>query len=195
MLSCHFVSCYIWSVFHIVYNITYLKKKFLKLLADLDLHNSLNLNNILASKYSSSVTKLLTWILIWLDPDSARGDGKEVFHISTYCITILWYCTLSPLRWSKLCMILPGPAGVYFVVCMALLVISLTETVLIVRLVHKQDLQAPVPHWVKYLVLERAPVLFCIHKKHRFCARLSSQTSELDRYKENNYGTGKVQHF
>lgn len=83
--------------------------------------------------------------------------------------------------------------GVYFVVCMALLVISLTETVLIVRLVHKQDLQQPVPHWVKYLVLERAPVLFCIHKKHRLCSRLSSQASDLEHYKDNNYGTGKVQ--
>lgn len=75
---------------------------------------------------------------------------------------------------------------------MALLVISLTETVLIVRLVHKQDLQTPVPHWVKYLVLERAPVLFCIHKKHRLCSRLSSQASDLEHYKDNNYGTGKV---
>lgn len=82
--------------------------------------------------------------------------------------------------------------GVYFVVCMALLVISLTETVLIVRLVHKQDLQTPVPHWVKYVVLERAPVLFCIHKKHRLCSRLSSQASDLEHYKDN-YGTGKVQ--
>uniref|UniRef100_A0A8C6J5L7 5-hydroxytryptamine receptor 3A n=1 Tax=Melopsittacus undulatus TaxID=13146 RepID=A0A8C6J5L7_MELUD len=35
--------------------------------------------------------------------------------------------------------------GIYFVVCMALLVISLTETILIVRLVHKQDLQPHVP--------------------------------------------------
>lgn len=86
-------------------------------------------------------------------------------------------------------------SGVYFVVCMALLVISLTETVLIVRLVHKQDLQTPVPHWVKYVVLERAPVLFCIHKKHRLCSRLSSQASDLDRYKDNNYGTGKVQQW
>lgn len=86
---------------------------------------------------------------------------------------------------------LPFFTGVYFVVCMALLVISLTETVLIVRLVHKQDLQTPVPHWVKYLVLERAPVLFCIHKKHRLCSRLSSQASDLD-YKDNNYGTGKI---
>uniref|UniRef100_A0A8C9EXB7 5-hydroxytryptamine receptor 3A n=1 Tax=Pavo cristatus TaxID=9049 RepID=A0A8C9EXB7_PAVCR len=35
--------------------------------------------------------------------------------------------------------------GIYFVVCMALLVISLTETIFIVRLVHKQDLQPHVP--------------------------------------------------
>uniref|UniRef100_U3I4F6 5-hydroxytryptamine receptor 3A n=1 Tax=Anas platyrhynchos platyrhynchos TaxID=8840 RepID=U3I4F6_ANAPP len=32
--------------------------------------------------------------------------------------------------------------GIYFVVCMALLVISLTETILIVRLIHNQDLQS-----------------------------------------------------
>uniref|UniRef100_A0A8B9FEP8 5-hydroxytryptamine receptor 3A n=1 Tax=Amazona collaria TaxID=241587 RepID=A0A8B9FEP8_9PSIT len=49
--------------------------------------------------------------------------------------------------------------GIYFVVCMALLVISLTETILIVRLVHKQDLQPHVPAWVKHLLLERATVL------------------------------------
>uniref|UniRef100_A0A8C3JAR5 5-hydroxytryptamine receptor 3A n=1 Tax=Calidris pygmaea TaxID=425635 RepID=A0A8C3JAR5_9CHAR len=46
--------------------------------------------------------------------------------------------------------------GIYFVVCMALLVISLTETILIVRLVHRQDLQPRVPEWVKRLLLERA---------------------------------------
>jgi hypothetical protein len=38
---------------------------------------------------------------------------------------------------------------------MALLVISLAETILIVRLVHKQDLQKPVPAWLRHLVLER----------------------------------------
>lgn len=80
----------------------------------------------------------------------------------------------------------------YFVVCMALLVISLTETVLIVRLVHKQDLQTPVPAWVKYVVLERAPVLFCIRRKHRLCSSLSSQASDLENYKDNTYGTGRT---
>uniref|UniRef100_A0A8D0EHY1 5-hydroxytryptamine receptor 3A n=1 Tax=Strix occidentalis caurina TaxID=311401 RepID=A0A8D0EHY1_STROC len=46
--------------------------------------------------------------------------------------------------------------GIYFVVCMALLVISLTQTILIVRLVHQPDLQPHVPEWVKHLLLERA---------------------------------------
>ncbi|XP_055963517.1 5-hydroxytryptamine receptor 3A [Sorex fumeus] len=52
--------------------------------------------------------------------------------------------------------------GVYFVVCMALLVISLAETILIVRLVHKQDLQRPVPAWLRHLVLDRVSRLLCL---------------------------------
>ncbi|XP_078282778.1 5-hydroxytryptamine receptor 3A [Rhinoraja longicauda] len=55
--------------------------------------------------------------------------------------------------------------GVYFAVCMALLVISLTETILIVRLIHKQDLQPQVPDWLKHLVLEKVTVWFCIPNK------------------------------
>ena len=84
----------------------------------------------------------------------------------------------------------PVCLGVYFVVCMALLVISLTETVLIVRLVHKQDLQPHVPQWVKHLVLEKAAVLLCIPNK-KFCSLLA-RDSDLPRYKENNMNTGEL---
>uniref|UniRef100_A0A8C5TP81 5-hydroxytryptamine receptor 3A n=1 Tax=Malurus cyaneus samueli TaxID=2593467 RepID=A0A8C5TP81_9PASS len=58
--------------------------------------------------------------------------------------------------------------GIYFVVCMALLVISLTETILIVRLVHKQDLQPHVPEWLKHLLLERAATLLCVRDREKF---------------------------
>ncbi|XP_014395552.1 PREDICTED: 5-hydroxytryptamine receptor 3A [Myotis brandtii] len=71
--------------------------------------------------------------------------------------------------------------GVYFVVCMALLVISLAETILIVRLVHKQDLQQPVPAWLRRLVLERIALLLCLGEQptsHRCPA--ASQTSKTD---------------
>lgn len=64
---------------------------------------------------------------------------------------------------------------------MALLVISLAETILIVRLVHKQDLQQPVPAWLRRLVLERIALLLCLGEQptsHRCPA--APQTSKTD---------------
>ncbi|KAJ7399617.1 5-hydroxytryptamine receptor 3A [Pitangus sulphuratus] len=78
--------------------------------------------------------------------------------------------------------------GIYFVVCMALLVISLTETILIVRLVHKQDLQPHVPEWVKHLLLERATVLLCIRDREKF-SQSRTQSSDISRQAENNDST------
>uniref|UniRef100_A0A493TDD1 5-hydroxytryptamine receptor 3A n=1 Tax=Anas platyrhynchos platyrhynchos TaxID=8840 RepID=A0A493TDD1_ANAPP len=67
--------------------------------------------------------------------------------------------------------------GIYFVVCMALLVISLTETILIVRLIHNQDLQPHVPSWVKHLLLERAAVLLCIRDRKKLSQSRATASS------------------
>ncbi|NXE16795.1 5HT3A protein, partial [Lophotis ruficrista] len=82
--------------------------------------------------------------------------------------------------------------GIYFVVCMALLVISLTETILIVRLVHKQDLQPRVPPWVKRLLLERAAVLLCI-RDGKF-SQSRTRSSDMARQVENDDSTAKLNH-
>ncbi|KAM6190921.1 LOW QUALITY PROTEIN: 5-hydroxytryptamine receptor 3A-like [Sarcoramphus papa] len=84
--------------------------------------------------------------------------------------------------------------GIYFVVCMALLVVSLTETILIVRLVHKQDLQPHVPTWVKRLLLERAAVLLCIRDRKEF-GQSRTQSSDISREVENNDSTAKLNHY
>lgn len=66
-------------------------------------------------------------------------------------------------------------------VCMALLVISLAETILIVRLVHKQDLQQPVPLWLRHLVLERIAGLLCLGEQltsHRGPATLQATKTD-----------------
>uniref|UniRef100_A0A3P8QRQ6 Neurotransmitter-gated ion-channel transmembrane domain-containing protein n=1 Tax=Astatotilapia calliptera TaxID=8154 RepID=A0A3P8QRQ6_ASTCA len=120
----------------------------------------------------------------YLPPDSGERVSFKITLLLGYSVFLIIVSDTLPATAIGTPLI-----GVYFVVCMALLVISLTETVLIVRLVHKQDLQPPVPQWLKYLVLERAPVLFCIHKKHRLCSRLSSQSTDMENYKENNYGS------
>ncbi|XP_073511540.1 5-hydroxytryptamine receptor 3A-like [Phyllobates terribilis] len=54
----------------------------------------------------------------------------------------------------------------YFLVCMALLVISLTESIFIVRIVSKKNIQTKVPKWMRTLVLEKLSVLVCMRDKN-----------------------------
>ncbi|XP_010071917.1 PREDICTED: 5-hydroxytryptamine receptor 3A-like, partial [Pterocles gutturalis] len=84
--------------------------------------------------------------------------------------------------------------GVYFVVCMALLVISLAETILIVRLLHKQDLQPRVPTWLKHLLLERAAILLCIRNGRKF-SQSRTQSSDISGQEENNDSTAKLSNY
>lgn len=88
----------------------------------------------------------------------------------------------------------PGCTGVYFVVCMALLVISLAETIFIVRLVHKQDLQQPVPAWLRHLVLERVALLLCLGEQST--SRRPPATSQATKTDDcsGERGSGRVPH-
>ncbi|XP_052615756.1 5-hydroxytryptamine receptor 3A isoform X2 [Peromyscus californicus insignis] len=89
--------------------------------------------------------------------------------------TVMWTCSCPQ------CISFSG-SGVYFVVCMALLVISLAETIFIVRLVHKQDLQRPVPAWLRHLVLEKTAWLLCLGEQqpmaHRHPATFQANKTE-----------------
>uniref|UniRef100_A0AAY4E4I6 5-hydroxytryptamine receptor 3A n=1 Tax=Denticeps clupeoides TaxID=299321 RepID=A0AAY4E4I6_9TELE len=114
----------------------------------------------------------------YLPPDSGERVSFKITLLLGYSVFLIIVSDTLPATAIGTPLI-----GVYFVVCMALLVISLTETVLIVRLVHKQDLQSHVPQWVKYLVLERATTLLCMRNKHNLCSILS-RDSLLDIAKE-----------
>ncbi|XP_061072529.1 5-hydroxytryptamine receptor 3A-like [Conger conger] len=98
----------------------------------------------------------------YLPPDSGERVSFKITLLLGYSVFLIIVSDTLPATAIGTPLI-----GVYFVVCMALLVISLTETVLIVRLVHKQDLQPHVPEWVKRLVLQRATALLCIRNKQR----------------------------
>nr|XP_023681962.1 5-hydroxytryptamine receptor 3A-like [Paramormyrops kingsleyae] len=98
----------------------------------------------------------------YLPPDSGERVSFKITLLLGYSVFLIIVSDTLPATAIGTPLI-----GVYFVVCMALLVISLTETVVIVRLVHKQDLQPHVPDWVKHLVLEKATVLLCIRNQHR----------------------------
>ncbi|XP_075134133.1 5-hydroxytryptamine receptor 3A-like [Leptodactylus fuscus] len=85
---------------------------------------------------------------------------------------------------------------VYFLVCMALLVISLTESIFIVRIVSRKNIQSKVPKWMKKLILKYMSVLLCMKDKRRYfhpnvessdtSQEMETQnTDEYSRYSEN----------
>ncbi|XP_041749781.2 5-hydroxytryptamine receptor 3A-like [Coregonus clupeaformis] len=125
----------------------------------------------------------------YLPPDSGERVSFKITLLLGYSVFLIIVSDTLPATAIGTPLI-----GVYFVVCMALLVISLTETVLIVRLVHKQDLQPHVPQWLKHLVLERATVLLCIRNKHSLCSMLSQDSDHLGHYKENNISPALCNH-
>uniref|UniRef100_A0A3B4CD09 5-hydroxytryptamine receptor 3A n=1 Tax=Pygocentrus nattereri TaxID=42514 RepID=A0A3B4CD09_PYGNA len=114
----------------------------------------------------------------YLPPDSGERVSFKITLLLGYSVFLIIVSDTLPATAIGTPLI-----GVYFVVCMALLVISLTETVLIVRLVHKQDLQPHVPQWVKHLVLEKAAVLLCIPNK-KFCSLLARDSDLREIAKE-----------
>ncbi|XP_072472929.1 5-hydroxytryptamine receptor 3A [Notamacropus eugenii] len=93
----------------------------------------------------------------YLPPDSGERVSFKITLLLGYSVFLIIVSDTLPATAIGTPLI-----GVYFVVCMALLVISLTETILIVRLVHRQELQPPVPAWLRHLVLDRAAVLLCL---------------------------------
>ncbi|XP_006890855.1 PREDICTED: 5-hydroxytryptamine receptor 3A [Elephantulus edwardii] len=93
----------------------------------------------------------------YLPPDSGERVSFKITLLLGYSVFLIIVSDTLPATAIGTPLI-----GVYFVVCMALLVISLAETIFIVRLVHKQDLQQPVPAWLRRLVLERITVLLCL---------------------------------
>ncbi|XP_077903168.1 5-hydroxytryptamine receptor 3A [Ictidomys tridecemlineatus] len=100
----------------------------------------------------------------YLPPDSGERVSFKITLLLGYSVFLIIVSDTLPATAIGTPLI-----GVYFVVCMALLVISLAETILIVRLVHKQDLQQPVPAWLQHLVLERITWLLCLREQSASC--------------------------
>uniref|UniRef100_A0A8C8RSL9 5-hydroxytryptamine receptor 3A n=1 Tax=Pelusios castaneus TaxID=367368 RepID=A0A8C8RSL9_9SAUR len=114
----------------------------------------------------------------YLPPDSGERVSFKITLLLGYSVFLIIVSDTLPATAIGTPLI-----GVYFVVCMALLVISLTETILIVRLVHKQDLQPHVPDWIKHLVLERATLLLCIRDRKKFYP-YRTQSADISRHPE-----------
>ncbi|XP_029429480.1 5-hydroxytryptamine receptor 3A-like [Rhinatrema bivittatum] len=129
---------------------------------------------------------LMDVIGFYLPPDCGERISFKITLLLGYSVFLIIVSDILPATATGTPLI-----GVYFAVCLALLVLSLTESIVIVQLVHKQNLQPHVPRWMKRLVLEKLAVLLCIRAKKG----IQTQSSELSLQKENSTSTAKVSHY
>ena len=87
---------------------------------------------------------------------------------------------------GKHCYLIPVLSGIYFSVCLALMVISLLETVVITNVLHTNSTKyRDVPHWVRVVVLGFIARLIC----YRWPEEITSVVQE----KPDNSGTRAIQ--
>ncbi|KAM9299366.1 5-hydroxytryptamine receptor 3A [Gastrophryne carolinensis] len=89
----------------------------------------------------------------YLPPESGERTSFKITLLLGYSVFLIIVSDKLPASGTPL-------IAVYFILCMALLVLSLMESILIVRIVHQEHLHPEVPNWLKKLIIEKiAPLL------------------------------------
>ncbi|XP_040181969.1 5-hydroxytryptamine receptor 3A-like [Rana temporaria] len=70
--------------------------------------------------------------------------------------------------------------GVYFVLCMIMLVVSLMESILLVRIIHKESLHPEVPKWLKKFILVVVAPLVCLKEWIQFTTPEEDSSSSTE---------------
>ncbi|XP_063797837.1 5-hydroxytryptamine receptor 3A-like [Pseudophryne corroboree] len=106
----------------------------------------------------SVLLMIMDMVGFYLPPESGERISFKITLLLGYSVFLIIVSDTLPATGAPL-------IGVYFVMCMLLLVISLTESILIVQLIHQRNLSPEVPKWLKRLVLEKMTILLCMRDK------------------------------
>ncbi|CAJ0940361.1 unnamed protein product [Ranitomeya imitator] len=103
----------------------------------------------------SVLLMIMDIIGFYIPPESGERISFKITLLLGYSVFLIIVSDTLPATGAPL-------IGIYFALCMILLLISLTESILIVRSFHQQNLRPEVPKWLKTLVLEKMTVFISI---------------------------------
>ncbi|XP_075134136.1 5-hydroxytryptamine receptor 3A-like [Leptodactylus fuscus] len=110
----------------------------------------------------------------YLPPESGERISFKITLLLGYSVFLLIISDTLPAVGTPL-------IGVYFAMCLALLVIGMMESIFIVRMVRQQNFHLQIPRWVKTLVLEKIPVLFFMKDVvQAYTSKCSQQIENVD---------------
>ncbi|XP_072281390.1 5-hydroxytryptamine receptor 3A-like [Pyxicephalus adspersus] len=94
----------------------------------------------------------------YLPPESGERISFKITLLLGYSVFLIIVLETLPATGTPL-------IGIYYIMCMAFLMISLIESIFIVRMVHQQNINADVPKWLKHLVQKKLISLLGIQNK------------------------------
>ncbi|XP_075696921.1 5-hydroxytryptamine receptor 3A-like [Rhinoderma darwinii] len=103
----------------------------------------------------SILLMIMDMIGFYIPPESGERISFKITLLLGYSVFLIIVSDTLPATGAPL-------IGIYFSLCMLLLLISLSESILIVRSFHQQNLRPEVPKWLKTLVLEKMTVFISI---------------------------------
>ncbi|XP_069802742.1 5-hydroxytryptamine receptor 3A-like [Dendropsophus ebraccatus] len=118
----------------------------------------------------SIILMVLDIIGFYIPPESGERISFKITLLLGYSVFLLIVYNALPATGAPL-------IGIYFALCMILLLISLTQSILIVRSFHQQNLRPEVPKWLKTLVLEKMTLFISIKDREKSDASNSGSCS------------------
>uniref|UniRef100_A0A3P8WFN7 5-hydroxytryptamine receptor 3C-like n=1 Tax=Cynoglossus semilaevis TaxID=244447 RepID=A0A3P8WFN7_CYNSE len=123
----------------------------------------------------SSFLMLIDILSFYLPPHSVDRASFKMTLILGYTVFLLIMNDLLPSTANGTPII-----GIYFSVCLALMVISLLETVIITNVLHHSSMKyQEVPHWVRVLILKHIANLISVTDLHQICQYLGDLRAHL----------------
>ncbi|KAJ3599114.1 hypothetical protein NHX12_033077 [Muraenolepis orangiensis] len=136
----------------------------------------------------SSFLMLIDLLSFYLPPHSVDRASFKMTLILGYTVFLLIMNDLLPSTANGTPII-----GIYFSVCLALMVISLLETVIITNVLHNNSMKyRQVPHWVRVVVLKHIANLICYRWPEEALAAVQRSHDKSDK-SENDAGACVVQ--
>ncbi|XP_068098289.1 5-hydroxytryptamine receptor 3A-like [Hyperolius riggenbachi] len=143
-----------------------------------------NMNLILPS----ILLMIMDLIGFYIPPDSGERISFKITLLLGYSVLLITVEDMLPPVGAPL-------IGIYFSLCMLLLLISLSESILIVGILHKKTLCPDVPKWLKKAVLEKMAGLLLIKDRlgesYRSNSEISSKAESSKIEKLSNYNSEK----
>ncbi|XP_068096899.1 5-hydroxytryptamine receptor 3A-like isoform X2 [Hyperolius riggenbachi] len=118
---------------------------------------------------------ILDIVGFYLPPESGERVSFKITLLLGYSVFLSYASDQLPATGTPL-------IGVYFIICMLMMVISIMESILMVRIVHNQNLHPAVSKWLKKLVFGKMSLLVCLKDwVHRVAPRedSSEQTESI----------------